>query len=264
MLPIQSIVTSERLAELTALLDKALAPFKGTALEKQYAEQRKLFLDPDVPDYEYVFSLEIIILGLICSPRLTLTPGSQDPRIPPADADHKRELITVINIRPFSRGNVHLNTTNPLDLPLIDPNFLGIKDFGMCRNSSCAYIMFSRSPQTEIALLADGIKFVTKLAQTSPLSSVVTSQVSPSPNATDAELAAYIQQGTFSVWHPCGSASMLPKEQNGVVDANLKIYGTSNIRVADASIIPFEIGAHTLATVYGNALKAAEIFKTVI
>lgn len=57
---------------------------------------------------------------------------------------------------------------------------------------------------------------------------------------------------------------MLPQEQNGVVDANLKIYGTSNIRVADASIIPFEIGAHTLATVYGNALRAVEIFKAAL
>ena len=64
MLPIQSIVTSERLAELTALLDKALAPFKGTALEKQYAEQRKLFLDPDVPDYEYVFLWKLLFSDL--------------------------------------------------------------------------------------------------------------------------------------------------------------------------------------------------------
>ncbi|KAK7683859.1 hypothetical protein QCA50_013237 [Cerrena zonata] len=228
MLPIQAIVTPERLTELTALLDKAIAGFKGTALEKQYAEQRKLFLDPDVPDYE-----------------LTLTPGSADSRLPPDDSSHNRELVTVINIRPFSRGNVHLNTTNPLDLPIIDPNFLGITEF-------------------ELAFLTDGIKFVTKLAQTAPLKDLVTSQLNPAPNATDTELAAYIQQGTFSVWHPCGSASMLPQEQNGVVDANLKIYGTSNIRVADASIIPFEIGAHTLATVYGNALKAAEIFRTLV
>lgn len=54
MIPIQLIVSPERLTELTALLDKALADFKGTPLEKQYEEQRKLFLDPDVPDYEYV------------------------------------------------------------------------------------------------------------------------------------------------------------------------------------------------------------------
>lgn len=63
-------------------------------------------------------------------PRLTFTPGSQDSRVPPADSEHNRELITVIAVRPFSRGSVHLNTTNPLDLPSIDPNFLELTEFG--------------------------------------------------------------------------------------------------------------------------------------
>lgn len=31
---------------------------------------------------------------------------------------------------------------------------------------------------------------------------------------------------------------MLPRDQGGVVDHNLKVYGTENIYVADASVIP--------------------------
>lgn len=60
-----------------------------------------------------------------------------------------------------------------------------------------------------------------------------------------------------------GSLSMLPLEDDGVVDHNLKVllplttssspcetlcrqvYKTTNIRVADLSIIPLHIGAHT-------------------
>ena len=38
---------------------------------------------------------------------------------------------------------------------------------------------------------------------------------------------------------------MLPREKNGVVDANLKVYGTKNLRVADLSIVPLHIAAHT-------------------
>ena len=42
----------------------------------------------------------------------------------------------------------------------------------------------------------------------------------------------------------CGSASMLPKELGGVVDPQLKVYGTKNIRVVDLSILPLHISVH--------------------
>ena len=43
----------------------------------------------------------------------------------------------------------------------------------------------------------------------------------------------------------------------GVVDARLKVYGTTNVRVVDASIIPMQISAHLSAPLYGIAEKAA-------
>jgi choline dehydrogenase-like flavoprotein len=46
-------------------------------------------------------------------------------------------------------------------------------------------------------------------------------------------------------YHSVGTASLLPREKNGVVDPNLKIYGTANIRVADCSILPLLVSAHT-------------------
>lgn len=38
---------------------------------------------------------------------------------------------------------------------------------------------------------------------------------------------------------------MLPRDKQGVVDPELKVYGTSNVRVVDISIIPLHITAHT-------------------
>lgn len=42
-----------------------------------------------------------------------------------------------------------------------------------------------------------------------------------------------------------GTLSMLPRERNGVVDPRLLVYGTKNIRVADLSIVPLQLAAHT-------------------
>lgn len=42
-----------------------------------------------------------------------------------------------------------------------------------------------------------------------------------------------------------GTLSMLPREKNGVVDPSLLVYGTKNIRVADLSIVPLQLAAHT-------------------
>jgi len=47
----------------------------------------------------------------------------------------------------------------------------------------------------------------------------------------------------------------------GVVDAHLKVYDTSNVRVVDASIMPLQISAHLASTLYGIAEKAADLIK---
>lgn len=47
----------------------------------------------------------------------------------------------------------------------------------------------------------------------------------------------------------------------GVVDAHLKVYDTSNVRVVDASIMPLQISAHLSSTLYGVAEKAADLIK---
>jgi choline dehydrogenase-like flavoprotein len=46
-----------------------------------------------------------------------------------------------------------------------------------------------------------------------------------------------------------------------VVDHRLKVYGTSNVRVVDASIFPLEPRGNIQATVFAVAEKAADIIK---
>lgn len=54
---------------------------------------------------------------------------------------------------------------------------------------------------------------------------------------------------------------MLPRENGGVVSPELKVYGTKNLRVVDASILPFQLCGHLTSTLYAVAERAADLIK---
>ena len=56
---------------------------------------------------------------------------------------------------------------------------------------------------------------------------------------------------------------MLPKDKGGVVDPQLRVYGTRGLRVVDLSVIPLAPAAHTQCPVYALAEQAADIIKGV-
>jgi choline dehydrogenase-like flavoprotein len=64
-----------------------------------------------------------------------------------------------------------------------------------------------------------------------------------------------------SNFHPVGTASMLPRSRGGVVSPELRVYGTRNVRVVDASVLPFQVCGHLTSTLYAVAEKAADMIK---
>jgi choline dehydrogenase-like flavoprotein len=76
---------------------------------------------------------------------------------------------------------------------------------------------------------------------------------------TDEDWREYVRNTTLTIFHPMGTAAMLPRKDDGVVDSKLTVYGTANLKVVDASIIPVGISAHPQTAVYGIAERAAEI-----
>jgi choline dehydrogenase len=55
---------------------------------------------------------------------------------------------------------------------------------------------------------------------------------------------------------------MMSRELGGVVDPELRVYGTSNVRIVDASVLPMQISGHLTATLYAVAERASEIIKS--
>ncbi|KAJ6597795.1 alcohol oxidase [Mycena vulgaris] len=142
----------------------------------------------------------------------------------------------------FARGTVHVASLNPLAAPAIDPCVL--------------------DNELDIGILVEAIKFSRRLATTDGLRTAITREVLPGASVqSDSELAAYVRETVSTVFHPIGTAAMLPRDDGGVVDSALKVYGTANLRVIDASIIPIHLSAHIQATVYAIAEKGADIIK---
>ncbi|TBU49102.1 alcohol oxidase [Dichomitus squalens] len=201
-----------------------------SGLKKQLAIQSKWFLEPDSPSAEG----EVIPFnGYFVTPGLPIKmePGKR----------YSSMLCAVMN--PLSRGSVHITSSEPTAPPAIDPN------------------CFSNALDLEMLLAV--LKFAREVYETSPIRQHVVRRIMPTVEdyRTDDTLKEYIKNGLGCVYHPVGTAAMMPQNDGGVVDPELKVYGTKNLRVVDASILPMQIAAHTQATVYGIAEKGADIIK---
>ncbi|KAK7051609.1 hypothetical protein VNI00_004588 [Paramarasmius palmivorus] len=60
-----------------------------------------------------------------------------------------------------------------------------------------------------------------------------------------------------TAWHSLGTCSMKPREQGGVVDNRLNVYGVKNLKVADISICPANVAANTYSTALTIGEKTA-------
>ncbi|KAJ7657792.1 GMC oxidoreductase [Mycena polygramma] len=146
-------------------------------------------------------------------------------------------ILCVLN-HPLSRGTIHAKSANPFDLPTVDPCYFE-NDF-------------------DLEILVQHIKYVRTMVETEPFKSGVVREIDPGLDCvSDEEIREYIKNTHGTSWHTVGSCSMLPRDKQGVVDPELKVYGTNNLRIVDISIVPIHIAAHTQATAYMIAEKGA-------
>ncbi|TKY85547.1 hypothetical protein EX895_005709 [Sporisorium graminicola] len=141
---------------------------------------------------------------------------------------------------PLSRGSIKITSTDAFTPPAIDPAYL--------------------SNPTDMTILREGFKLARKVGSTPPLANYTSSESAPGSSVTtDAQWEAWIRSTVGTEFHPSSTCSMLPREQGGVVGKDLKVYGTQNLRVVDASVPPVSFSAHLMSITYGLAELGSEM-----
>ncbi|KAG2111065.1 GMC oxidoreductase-domain-containing protein [Suillus cothurnatus] len=75
----------------------------------------------------------------------------------------------------------------------------------------------------------------------------------------DEAIDRYNRDRVKTTWHSLGTCAMKPRADQGVVDARLNVYGVTNLKVADLSIVPKNVGTNTYSTALLIGEKAAMI-----
>lgn len=160
-------------------------------------------------------------------------------------ADPERAVIELLNsnagnlspsvMRPLSRGSSHINSSQPFDPPRVDPRY--------------------GSNPIDIDVLVESLLFNRRLLAAPSMVELQPYQWAPPMEADDTALRMFINNGIGTEYHPSCTCAMLPLELGGVVDSNLLVYGTQNLRVVDASVFPTIPASHLQAVVYAVAEK---------
>ncbi|PPQ64199.1 hypothetical protein CVT24_008617 [Panaeolus cyanescens] len=69
----------------------------------------------------------------------------------------------------------------------------------------------------------------------------------------------FLRARVSTSWHSCGTCAMKPRDQGGVVDSRLNVYGVQGLKVADCSIFPGNVGANLYNTALAIGEKSAQL-----
>lgn len=147
---------------------------------------------------------------------------------------------------PFSRGNIHISSANASAPASINPNFFQLD--------------WDIKQQVATARAARAV------ANTAPFSKLLGEETTPGldivpAEASEAVWGAWLKSVYRSNFHYISTAAMMPRELGGVVDSDHLVYGTANVRVVDASVLPFQVSGHLTSTLYALAERAADRIK---
>ena len=153
---------------------------------------------------------------------------------------HLRQAFALLidQLRPRSRGEVVLNSSNPKDKPLITFNYL-------------------REPG-DLEDMINAVKKARELISQKSFDAFRGQELSPGRGVqTDTEITEWLRMSVATDYHPSCTCAMGTSNQ-AVVDENFRVHGVKKLRVIDASVMPKIISANLNAPVQMIAARAAD------
>ena len=172
------------------------------------------------------------------------TPDIQFHFLPLQIVNHARTMLDgdgvtlhACCLRPQSRGEIRLASADPLNPPVIDPNYL--------------------SADYDLKVLIEGIRCGREILAAPAFKPWLTQERLPGAALkSDAELESFIRATGETEYHPVGTCKM-GGDPMAVVDDQLRVRGLAGLRVIDASIMPTLVSGNTNAPTIMIAEKAA-------
>jgi choline dehydrogenase len=156
-----------------------------------------------------------------------------------ADQPDRFITITASLVKPESRGEIRLQSSDPAKPPLIHANYL--------------------QEAADVGVLVEGVRLARALAAEPAYAALRGDEIEPGDDVRDAAaIIAFVRRATDTIYHAAGTCRM-GRDAGAVVDDHLRVHGIRGLRIADASIMPTVVSAttHPAAVMIGE--KAASL-----
>jgi choline dehydrogenase len=145
--------------------------------------------------------------------------------------------LNICQTRPKSVGWVGLRSSDPFELPLIQPNYL--------------------KEQYDLDVMCEGVEFGREIMSQPIISKHLTREYAPGNIRSRKDILDYVQRQAHAALHPMGTCK-IGRDDMAVVDAGLKVHDIDGLRVCDNSVGPNLVSCNTNGVAIMIAEKAAD------
>jgi len=149
--------------------------------------------------------------------------------------------VGFFQLRPKSRGWLHVNTRDPRGDPIIEPKYL--------------------THEEDVRAMLDALRLSRRIIDQPSIKGLAKRETRPGIDVQDdAGLLHYIKECGQTSWHPISTCRMGGDERS-VVDPELRVRGVQKLRIVDSSVMPSMPSSNTNAGSIMIGEKGADLIR---